>query len=72
VAIAAAAARNASVVLADEPTGELDEANETLVIDALEALRTQYSSAVVVVTHSRVVAERADRVIQLRDGRVAA
>jgi ABC-type lipoprotein export system ATPase subunit len=71
VAIAAAAARQASLVLADEPTGELDEANEEVVIASLESLRTQGSSTVVVVTHSRQVAERADRVIQLRDGRVA-
>jgi putative ABC transport system ATP-binding protein len=70
VAIAAAAARQASLVLADEPTGELDEANEEVVIASLESLRTQGSSTVVVVTHSRQVAERADRVIQLRDGRV--
>jgi putative ABC transport system ATP-binding protein len=72
VAIAAAAARDAALVLADEPTGELDEVNERRVIEALESLRSGGSTAVVVVTHSRQVAERADRVILLRDGRVAA
>jgi len=71
VAIAAAAARRAPLVLADEPTGELDEANEKLVIDALQSLRASGTSTVVVVTHSRQVAEQADRVVQLRDGRVA-
>jgi putative ABC transport system ATP-binding protein len=71
VAIAAAAARRAPLVLADEPTGELDEANERTVLDALETLRRVYGSTVVVVTHSERVAAAADRVIEMRDGRVA-
>ncbi|TMK33082.1 MAG: ATP-binding cassette domain-containing protein [Actinobacteria bacterium] len=72
VAIAAAAARRARLVLADEPTAELDERNEEIVLDALVRLRDESDSTVVVVTHSRRVAERADRVVELRDGRVAA
>jgi putative ABC transport system ATP-binding protein len=67
VAIAAAAAREAELVLADEPTGELDEENETLVLEALRELKT----TVVVVTHSERVAAAVDRVIEMRDGRVA-
>ena len=67
VAIAAAAARGAQLVLADEPTGELDEQNETLVLNALRELET----TVVVVTHSERVAAAVDRVIEMRDGRVA-
>ena len=67
VAIAAAAARGADLVLADEPTGELDEENERLVLDALRELKT----TVVVVTHSERVAEAVDRVIEMKDGRVA-
>jgi putative ABC transport system ATP-binding protein len=69
-AIAAAAARGARLVLADEPTAELDERNESAVLDALERLRTEFGSTVVVVTHSPRVAEAADRVVELRDGRV--
>jgi cell division transport system ATP-binding protein len=72
VAIAAAAARNAALVLADEPTGELDEANERLVLEALLRLRAEYRSTVVVVTHSPRVAEAADRVVEIRDGRAVA
>ena len=72
MAIAAAAARRARLVLADEPTAELDERNEEIVLDALVRLRDESDSTVVVVTHSRRVAERADRVVELRDGRVAA
>jgi putative ABC transport system ATP-binding protein len=71
-AIAAAAARRAPLVLADEPTGELDRANEAIVLDALRDLRDEVGSTVVVVTHSPSVADAADRVIELRDGRVAA
>jgi putative ABC transport system ATP-binding protein len=71
VAIAAAAGREARLVLADEPTGELDQANERLVLDALRELRDSYGATVVVVTHSERVAEAADRVIELRDGRIA-
>jgi putative ABC transport system ATP-binding protein len=72
VAIAAAAARGASLVLADEPTGELDAANERMVIEALERLRHHSGGTVLVVTHSAQVAAAADRVVELRDGRVVA
>jgi putative ABC transport system ATP-binding protein len=69
VAIAAAAARGARLVLADEPTAELDERNERLVLAALRHLRAEQGAAVVVVTHSVRVAAAVDRVIELRDGR---
>lgn len=69
VAIAAAAARRAPLVLADEPTGELDAANEQIVLNALTALRDSCGATVVVVTHSERVAETADRVITFVDGR---
>ncbi|MDX6553797.1 MAG: putative transport system ATP-binding protein [Gaiellales bacterium] len=68
VAIASAAARGAPLVLADEPTGELDSTNERLVIDALHRLRDEHGTTVVVVTHSAKVAEQADAVIEMRDG----
>jgi putative ABC transport system ATP-binding protein len=70
VAIAAAAARRAPLVLADEPTGELDVDNERLVLDALRALRDTFKSTVVMVTHSARVAGAADRVVEIRDGKV--
>ena len=68
VAIAAAAAREAPLVLADEPTAELDARNEQTVLRALARLRDQFASTVVVVTHSLRVAESVDRVIEMRDG----
>ncbi|HZR92294.1 MAG TPA: ABC transporter ATP-binding protein [Gaiellaceae bacterium] len=70
VAIAAAAVRRAPLVLADEPTAELDEGNERLVLEALRRLRDEFGSTVVIVTHSPRVAEEADRVLELRDGRL--
>jgi len=72
VAIAAAAAREAPLVLADEPTAELDARSEEKVLRALRRLREEFGSTVAVVTHSPRVAEAVDRVIEIRDGRVVA
>ena len=71
VAIAAAAAREAPLVLADEPTAELDAQNEETVLRALLRLPDEFGSSVVVVTHSPRVAGAVDRVIELRDGKTA-
>ena len=70
VAIAAALARRAPLVLADEPTGELDVASERLVLAALRRLPLEHGCAVLVATHSRAVAAAAHRIVELRDGRV--
>jgi ABC-type lipoprotein export system ATPase subunit len=70
VAIAAAVAREAPLILADEPTGELDADNQRTVLTALRRLPAEFGSAVVVVTHSDVVAGAADRVVEMRDGSV--
>jgi putative ABC transport system ATP-binding protein len=70
VAIAAAYARRAPLVLADEPTGELDAGNEQRVLEALRRLREDGGATVVVVTHSSRVAGAAGRVVEMRDGRV--
>jgi putative ABC transport system ATP-binding protein len=69
VAIASAFARRAPLVLADEPTGELDSGNARVVLEALSELRSQRGSTIVMVTHSAQVAAVADRVIEMRDGR---
>jgi putative ABC transport system ATP-binding protein len=69
VAIAAAAARKAPIVLADEPTAELDATNEQRVLGALHTLRKDHGTTVVVVTHSPSVAAAADRVVEIRDGK---
>jgi putative ABC transport system ATP-binding protein len=69
VAIAAAAARQAPLVLADEPTAELDARSEQIALRALRRLRDEFGSTVVVVTHSPRVADVVDRAIEIRDGR---
>ena len=71
VAIAAALVRRPSLVLADEPTGELDAASERLVVEDLAALQREVECAVVLVTHSERLASAAGRVVELRDGAVA-
>jgi len=71
LAIAAAAARRARLVLADEPTAELDARNEQIVLEAFRRLRDELETTVVIVTHSERVADAVDRVIELRDGAVA-
>jgi putative ABC transport system ATP-binding protein len=71
VAIAAAAARRPRIVFADEPTGELDAENESLVLEALTRMRDTFQSTVVLITHSAEVAAGCDRVVELADGRVA-
>ena len=69
VAIARALANRPALLLADEPTGELDTFNERAVLDGFGRLRRDFGSTVVIVSHSDVVARAADRVIEIRDGR---
>jgi putative ABC transport system ATP-binding protein len=70
VAIARALARSPRVVLADEPTGNLDSRNGELVMDLLARLHSELAITLVLVTHDEWIAERADRVLRLADGRV--
>ncbi len=67
--LAVALANDPPVLLADEPTGEVDRENERLILDLLRA-RATAGGTVVVVTHSERVAAAADRVISLADGRI--
>jgi ABC-type lipoprotein export system ATPase subunit len=67
VAIARALANHPSLVLADEPTGNLDDGATESVLELLTALPAQHGCTVVVVTHNARVAARADRQLALRD-----
>jgi ABC-type lipoprotein export system ATPase subunit len=68
VALAVALAPRPQVLLADEPTGELDEGNAATVLDLLAGLRAEEATAVLTVTHNPQVADRADRRLEMRDG----
>ena len=70
VALARATAPRPAILLADEPTGNLDSANGEAIMDLLFNLRDQFGSTLVLVTHSDALAQRCDRVITLRDGRI--
>ena len=70
VAIARALARSPRVVLADEPTGNLDTSNGQMVMDLLARLHRELEITLVLVTHDEWIAERADRVLRLADGRL--
>jgi putative ABC transport system ATP-binding protein len=72
VAIARALANSPHLLLADEPTGELDSVRATQVLDLLEEAHRTSGAAVVVVTHNPTVAARAARHLVMRDGRVVA
>jgi putative ABC transport system ATP-binding protein len=72
VALARALANDPALLLADEPTGNLDSDNAARVLDLLTGLQRDRNLALVVVTHSADVAARADRVVQMRDGAVVA
>ena len=70
VAIARALANDPLVVLADEPTGNLDAENGTLVLQLLDTLTRQAGKNLVMVTHSEEVIGIADRVLRLKDGKL--
>ena len=70
VALARAAAPRPEILLADEPTGNLDGVNGEAIMDMLFGLRDRHGATLVLVTHARDLAERCDRVIRLRDGRL--
>jgi len=72
IAIARALAHNPRLLLADEPTGNLDTTTGDLVLDLLRRTATQFSVAVIMATHSVESASIVDRVVRMRDGRIGA
>ena len=70
VALARASAPRPKILLADEPTGNLDETNGAAIVDLLFGLRRKFDATLVLVTHSLSLVERCDRVVRLRDGRI--
>ena len=71
VALARASVTRPEILLADEPTGSLDGANGQAIIDMLFGLRDRHGATLVLVTHSRELADKCDRVVRLTDGHIA-
>lgn len=71
VALARASAPRPAIILADEPTGNLDSANGAAIMDLLFGLRDRHGATLVLVTHDPALAERCDRIVALADGRIA-
>ncbi|KFI30713.1 ABC transporter ATP-binding protein [Paenirhodobacter enshiensis] len=71
-ALARALVTRPAILLADEPTGNLDQANGAAVMDLMFRLRTEYGTTLILVTHAPELAARCDRVVRIEDGRIAA
>lgn len=72
VAVARAVAKNPDILLCDEPTGALDLATGIQILKLLRTFNQRYQKTVIVITHNAGIADMADRVIHMKDGRLAA
>lgn len=72
VAVARAMASGARILLADEPTGNLDQETGRQIMDLLFTLKTEDGVTLLLVTHDRALADRCDRIAEVRDGRIVA
>ena len=70
VAIARAIAKRPDLLLCDEPTGALDSQTGVLVLEAIERIHEELGTSTVLITHNAVIAEMADRVLVMGDGRI--
>ena len=70
VAIARALANNPAIILADEPTGNLDSASGDEVLSVFEQLHSQHGTTILLVTHDPTVARRTHRILMMQDGRI--
>lgn len=70
VAIARALVNNPSLILADEPTGNLDTVTGDIVLGTFQKLNKEFNRTIILITHEKEVAEHADRIIHIRDGQI--
>lgn len=69
-AIARALINNPKIILADEPTGNLDSESTEVVYDIMRDINEKYKTTFVVITHDRKIAQKADRIVEIKDGRI--
>ncbi|MCR5119139.1 MAG: ABC transporter ATP-binding protein [Lachnospiraceae bacterium] len=69
-AIARAVVKNPELLLCDEPTGALDSSSSRDVLELLQTVNKKYKTTIVLITHNEEIAEMADRVVRIRDGRI--
>ena len=69
-AIARAIVKNPSLLLCDEPTGALDSSSSRDVLELLQEVNEKYGTTVVLITHNEAIAEMADRIVRIRDGKI--
>ena len=70
VAIARSLVNNPAIILADEPTGNLDSKTGDIVLHMFQSLNMKHGKTVVLITHEPYVAEHADRIIHIHDGNI--
>ena len=70
VSIGRALIANPAIVLADEPTGNLDSKNSQEIIDLLKISNSMYQQTVIIITHDTNIALKADRILRIEDGRI--
>lgn len=70
VAIARALATKPSIILADEPTGNLDSKTEQEVLGLLKVTSKKFNQTIVMITHNEQIAQMADRIIRIEDGKI--
>jgi len=69
-AIARALINNPKIILADEPTGNLDSDSTENIYDLLRSINEEFKTTFIIITHDRRIAEKADRIIEIKDGRI--
>jgi putative ABC transport system ATP-binding protein len=70
VSIARALVNNPSLILADEPTGELDSKNAEIIMKLLQELNKNEGVTIIIVTHNPLAAEFTEKIIEMRDGNI--